>query len=344
MGFNEPHNKLQFKKRVMEKKAISLLSGGLDSVLSTKLIMDQGVEVVALHFTSPFSSRKEKERGLQAERTAKELGVKLIFLDKGPDFMDVIKTPKHGYGKNMNPCIDCRIYMLKKTKGIMDSERASFVVTGEVLGQRPMSQRRDTINIIEKESGLKGLIVRPLSAIHFQPSVPEEAGIVDRLRLLNISGRSREVQYQLVRQFNLKEFGCPGGGCLLTDPIFSGKLRDLLHHDRLFKMKDIELLSIGRHFRLDDNTKVIIGRNQAENEKLERYGQVPYVLFFPSGFKGPTGLLKGTLVEKNICAAARIIGYYGKNESPVITIELNNGKPELHEVMKTDIDIQDLMI
>lgn len=328
----------------MNKKAISLLSGGLDSTLSTKLIIDQGVEVVALHFTSPFSSKREKERGLQAERTAQELGIRLILIHKGPEYLDVVKAPKHGYGKNMNPCIDCRIFMLRKTKEVMASEDASFVITGEVLGQRPMSQRRDTINIIEKESGLTGLIVRPLSAMHFSPSAPEAENTIDRSKLLNISGRSREMQYRLADQLNLKEYGCPGGGCLLTDSIFSNKLRDLLLHDKAFTMQDIELLSVGRHFRLGAETKLIIGRDEIENEKLASQWQSPYVLFYPAGFKGPFGILKGILNDETIGITANIIGHYGKNASLTIDIELNNGQTEKRIENKIDIDLADFKI
>jgi len=182
----------------MNKMAFSLISGGLDSAVATKLILDQGIDVVGLTFTSPFSSKKERFEGLQAIRTAKELGIRLILKEKGLDYIDVIRHPNHGYGKHMNPCIDCRIFMLRNTKEIMTSEDASFVITGEVLGQRPMSQRRPTIDLIERESGLASLILRPLSAKHFAPSKPELEGIVDRGLLLDIAGRGRTAQFNLV--------------------------------------------------------------------------------------------------------------------------------------------------
>ena len=329
----------------MYKRAIVLLSGGLDSVLSAKIIIEQKIEVIALHFTSPFSSKKEKEKGLQAERAARELGIRLITIYKGRDYIDVVKSPKHGYGKNMNPCIDCRIFMLKKARDIMVEEHAGFVVTGEVLGQRPMSQRKDTIHIIEKESGLAGLIVRPLSAKHFFPSVPENEGIIDRSRLLDISGRSRHLQYRLAEEFNIKEYGCPGGGCLLTDSMFSHKLKDLFFHNSNYSMQDIELLSIGRHFRLSKDTKLIIGRNETENERLLAKGETPYVLICPSGFKGPTGIIKGTLNDENFSIAASIIGYYAKHHSPEVALELNNGRTKETRVAKTvAIDVNTLKV
>jgi tRNA-uridine 2-sulfurtransferase len=328
----------------MKKKAISLLSGGLDSVLSTKVIMEQGIEVIALHFTSPFSSRKEKERGLQAVRAVSELGIGLILKHKGPEYIDIVRSPKYGYGKNINPCIDCRIFMLQKTKEIMDAEQAGFVVTGEVLGQRPMSQRRDTIQIIEKASGLQGLIVRPLSAMHFLPSIPEQEGILDREKLLDFTGRSRTPQYRLAEKYNLKEFGSPGGGCLLTDPIFTKKLKDLFEYDKAITMKDFELLSIGRHFRLRTDTKLIIGRNEVENDKLISLWTTPYVLFQPIEFRGPNAILKGAFDDEIIAMTANIMGYYGKNESPVISIESNNGIVNRHNVEKLNITPESLLV
>jgi len=322
----------------MNKKAISLLSGGLDSVLSTKVIMEQGIDVIALHFTSPFSSKREKERGLQAVRAVSELGIGLILKHKGPEFIDVVRSPRYGYGKNINPCIDCRIFMLQKTKEIMADEQASFVVTGEVLGQRPMSQRRDTIRIIEKASGLEGLIVRPLSAMHFSPSIPEQEGILDRDKLLDFAGRSRTPQYRLAEKYNLTEFGSPGGGCLLTDPIFTKKLKDLFEYDNAFTMNDLELLSIGRHFRLRADTKLIVGRNEMENEKLISLWAAPtYISFHPIGFRGPIAILKGAFDNEIINISANIMGYYGKNESSAISIESNNGTLNRHTVERYSI-------
>ena len=329
----------------MNKKAISLLSGGLDSALSTKLMLDQGIDVIALNFTSPFSSKREKERGLQAVRTAKELGIRLMLKDKGPEYIDVIRSPRYGYGKNINPCIDCRIFMLQKTKGIMAEEEASFVVTGEVLGQRPMSQRRDTIRVIEKASGLEGLIVRPLSAQHFQPTIPEEEGLIDRARLLDIAGRGRTKQYELVEKYRLNEFGSPGGGCLLTDPIFSVKLKDLFAQSAGFTLKDIELLSVGRHFRLGPDTKLIVGRNEGENEKLLSLWEEPYVLFQPADFNGPTAILKGSLDSGTILVAASMLGHYGKQTSATINIEVKrSGVTEARVFERADIDPDDFRI
>jgi tRNA U34 2-thiouridine synthase MnmA/TrmU len=324
----------------MKKKAISLISGGLDSAVATRLILDQGVDVVGLNFTSPFSSRRERSEGLQAIRTARELGIRLILKEKGPEYIDVIRNPKHGYGKNMNPCIDCRIFMLRKTKEVMAEEDAGFVITGEVLGQRPMSQRRPTIELIEKESGLDSLILRPLSAKHFIPSKPEVEGIIDRQLLLDLAGRGRSAQFSLVEKYKLSAFGDPGGGCLLTDAMYSIRLRDLFAHDKGFTMLDIDLLNTGRHFRINTDTKLILGRNKGENERLLSLWVLPYILIYPIGFPGPLGIIKGEPGKEVIAIVANIISHYGKNKAPIITIEMNNSSISRHEVERTDQDFE----
>ena len=309
------------------------MSGGLDSLLATKLIIEQGIEVEALHFTSPFCNctKGDKGCGIQAVRTAKELGVNVTVKLKGLDYLEIVKSPKHGYGKNMNPCVDCRIFMLKAARGFMEEIGASFVVTGEVLGQRPMSQRRDAIALIERESGLAGVILRPLSAQHLPPTRPEIEGIVDRARLLSIVGRSRKTQYELVNEYSLNEFSCPGGGCLLTDPLFAAKVRDLFTFKSDVTMKDMVLLKTGRHFRLSPDTKLIIGRNEEENEKLESLWASPDVLLTPVGFKGPSGILSGPVDDHNISVAANILSHYGKNQTRPITVESNNRSGDVRQ-------------
>jgi tRNA U34 2-thiouridine synthase MnmA/TrmU len=330
----------------MNRKAISLLSGGLDSLLATKLIMEQGIELVALHFTSPFCTctKGDKGCGLQAVKTARELDIEVMVKVKGLEYLEIVKAPRHGYGKNLNPCIDCRIFMLKEVRKLMAEIDASFVVTGEVLGQRPMSQRRDAIRLIEKESGLEGLIVRPLSAKHFEPTLPEREGILDREKLLDISGRTRRPQYDLAESFRLKEFSCPGGGCLLTDPIFARKLKDLFAHSRGFTMKDVALLKIGRHFRLNEDTKLVLGRNENENKRLEAANSDGCALLTPIGFKGPQGLLFGVLNEDILRIAGNLMAYYGKMDSFPVSIESNNGVVARHTINRTLIEKETLMI
>ncbi len=320
------------------------MSGGLDSAVATKLIIDQGIEVVGLHFTSPFASRRERERGLQVVRTARELGIPLLTRDKGPDYMDVLLHPKYGYGKNMNPCIDCRIFMLRKTRIIMEGEGAGFVITGEVLGQRPMSQRRGIIELIEKQSGMMGLIVRPLSARLFPPSIPEEEGVLDRNRLLGVAGRGRTAQYSLVATYGLKEFSCPGGGCLLTDPIFASKLKELLAHDPDFTATDIDLLNFGRHFRFPGGGKFVLGRNEAENNQLQSFRPPTFTLLYPSGFKGPTGVFKGELTEENLRLMATIMAIYSKFSGPSVDMVVDAGVPETHNFERADANIENLKI
>jgi hypothetical protein len=327
----------------VEKKAISLLSGGLDSVLATKLIKDQGIEVVALHFTSPFcncnkSSKGNGGCGLQAVSAAKELGVRVVVRNKGLEYMEIVRSPLHGYGKNMNPCIDCRIFILKKAGELMVEENASFMITGEVLGQRPMSQTKQAIKLIDKESGLRDLILRPLSARHFLPTRPEREGIVNRDRLLDIAGRSRKSQFALADTFNLKEFGCPGGGCLLTDPLFVPRVRDLLAHSKDFTMKDLSLLRIGRHFRLGSETKLILGRNKEENDRLVVFASPPSVRVSPVDFQGPEGLLQGPVNDHIVQLTANLVAHYVKHPPSPVTIELQNGSAVRHTVAYTALD------
>lgn len=240
------------------------------------------------------------------------LGIPLKVFNVSEEYLDVVKHPKHGYGSNMNPCIDCRIFMLKKTKAYMEESGAAFVVTGEVLGQRPMSQRRDAMRLIEKEAGLAGLILRPLSA-HFLPiTLPEREGWVDREKLLNIQGRSRKPQIRLAEQFDIRDYPCPAGGCLLTDPGFGRRMRDLMDHNPDFSLNDVHLLKSGRHFRLSPKVKLVVGRNEEDNQKIETFSQAGDVLFKTIGYPGPVSLLRGEANGEGIERAASITARYGK--------------------------------
>ncbi len=255
----------------MKRKAIALLSGGLDSTLAVKMMLDLGINVEALNFTSPFCTCTGKNSGCKSEavRVAQEFNIPIKVMHKGVDYLETIRNPVYGYGKGVNPCIDCRIYLLKKAREYMLESGADFVFTGEVLGQRPMSQRRDTLRVIERESGLDGLLLRPLSARHFKPTIPEKEGWVDRNRLLAIEGRSRSVQMQMAENLDVKNYPCPAGGCLLTELSFVPKIKDVFAHSEELNLRDFRLLKTGRQFRVGPHTKAIMGRSEADNDILE---------------------------------------------------------------------------
>ncbi|MEK6732248.1 MAG: 7-cyano-7-deazaguanine synthase [Candidatus Omnitrophota bacterium] len=252
----------------MKKKAVALLSGGLDSTLAIKLMLEQGVEVHALNFLTIFCNCTSKGCRHQATKVAEEFKIPIKVMNITEEYMEVVKNPKHPRGRNMNPCIDCRIFTFKKAKEFMREIDASFIITGEVLGQRPMSQRRQSIMTIEKETGLNGLILRPLSAKFFEPTIPEVEGAVDRNKLLDIQGRRRDKQMALAKEFDINDYPCPAGGCLLTDTCFSARIKDLFKYVPEYDISDLHLLKIGRHFRVSDNLKLIIGRDEKENQRL----------------------------------------------------------------------------
>lgn len=278
-------------------KAVALLSGGLDSTLAVKLMIDQGIEVHALNFTSAFctcNSGGVNKGGCKSEskRVAEEFGIAIKVVTKGFDYIEIVRNAKHGYGKGMNPCVDCRIYMFRQAKEFMKEIGASFIITGEVLGQRPMSQRKEAFRIIEKESGLEGLILRPLSAKQLEPTIPEKNGLVDRERLLDVLGRSRRQQIDLAEELDINDYPCPSGGCLLTDKIFSKKVRDLLANKKEVSKKDLALLKAGRHFRYE-GVKIVVGKNEADNVKLKNLLQPGNTLIEPVDFPGPVAIIDG---------------------------------------------------
>lgn len=266
---------------------------------------------------------------MHARKVAEEFAVPIIVIHKGMDYIKMVENPPHGHGSAMNACIDCRIYMLRKVKEMMPEMGASFVITGEVLGQRPMSQQRHTIRLIEKESGLQDLILRPLSAQHFDPTMPEREGIVDRDKLLNISGRGRKPQFELAENLGVTDYPCPAGGCLLTDKVIAARLRDLFDHTPDYNHTDLVLLTLGRHYRLHSDLKIILGRKQEENERLFTLVKDGQSIFQPDNFRGPTILAVGCLDAKRDETIGEIIIAHSQDKKTLYRIKktlLSNDK------------------
>lgn len=331
-------------------KAIALLSGGLDSTLAAKLVLEQGIELEALNFLTVFCTCTNRgETCLASQKAVDALGIPLKVFNVSEEYLDVVKHPKHGYGSNMNPCIDCRIFMMKKAKAYLEETGASFIVTGEVLGERPMSQRRDAMRLIEKEAGLDGLVLRPLSAKLLSASIPEKEGWVDREKLLKIQGRSRKPQIQLADHFGIRDYPCPAGGCLLTDPGFAQRMRDLNRYHSDFLLNDVHLLKMGRHFRLSPHLKLVVGRNEEENQKIQTFSQEGDILFKVSRYPGPLSLLRGEAEEDEVEKAAAITVRYSKAKDlekvEVICKEVKlNGDRTLSVSPISDKEIEELMI
>jgi tRNA U34 2-thiouridine synthase MnmA/TrmU len=300
----------------MKRKAVALLSGGLDSTLAVRMMLDCDIEVEALNFTSPFCTCTGKNSGCKSEavRVAQEYNIPIKVMHKGTDYLEIVRNPVHGYGKGVNPCVDCRIYLLKKAREYMLEIGADFVFTGEVLGQRPMSQRRDTLRVIERESGLAGLLLRPLSARHFEPTLPEKEGWVDRDKLLAIEGRSRSSQIMLAEELDVKNYPCPAGGCLLTELSFVPKVRDVFDHSEELVLRDFRLLKIGRHFRIGPQSKSIIGRSETDNDQLEQIRQPEEAALTWHDGNTPVAIVIGMQDDELLRLSARIMLRYTKAE------------------------------
>ncbi|MEM2806011.1 MAG: tRNA 4-thiouridine(8) synthase ThiI [Candidatus Bathyarchaeia archaeon] len=313
-------------------KALALFSGGLDSVLAVKILLNQGVDVEAVNFVTPFTTRKEGEN--PALKAANKLGVPIRIVSLGRDYLKIVRKPRYGYGKHMNPCIDCRILMLKKAKKIAKENGAQFIFTGEVLGERPMSQNFKALKMIEEEAGLKGKVLRPLSAKLLPLTEAEKRGLVNRDKLLDIRGRSRKRQLALAKEFGITEYEPPAGGCLLTYKEFSAKLRDLLAHKKRILMVDLELLKIGRHFRFGQN-KIIVGRNREENEKLLKLKGRNDHFFEAQGCGSPITLLQGPKTRQAIEKAAQLTAYYSDQKTGKVLVKY--GREKLEKQIMVDI-------
>ncbi|MBU0633239.1 argininosuccinate synthase [bacterium] len=293
-------------------KAIALFSGGLDSTLAMKLIIDQGIDVIACNINTGFGSTKDRYEHMKS--MCDQVGAELRIIDIQSEYLqDVLFSPKYGYGKHFNPCIDCHAKMFEVAKRIMADEGASFLISGEVLGQRPMSQNKDALQTVLNHSNCDGLLLRPMSAKLLAPTIAEQEGLVDREKLEGITGRNRERQFELATEFGLKDFESPGGGCLLTDANFATKMRDFIAHDT-FEIKDIPVLKYGRHLRLPDGAKLVVGRNKEENEKLQEIVNDKFIHVRTVGIPGPHSLLSKNATQDDRALAARVVLTYCKTK------------------------------
>jgi len=313
-----------------KRKAVALFSGGLDSILAAKIVQEQGIDIVGLHIKTGFHSEDVKERlGIlkgednPVHKAAKSINLPLVELDISNTYCEIIEKPKYGYGKNANPCIDCKIKFLKTAKEFMEKEGFDFIVTGEVVNQRPMSQNLPTLRLIEKEAGVEGLVLRPLSAKLLPPSIPEQKGWVDREKLYDISGRGRDRQLELAKQFGLKYIPQPAGGCLLTMEEIGKRVFDQLEHKE-WNCEIAKLVPVGRHFRLPSGSKVIVARNKEEVNYLKRFSSKWY-LFKPTS-KGTVALLlkEAPPTEEELKLTAGLVARYSKRQPKEVEVVKGN--------------------
>ncbi len=306
--------------------ALALFSGGLDSILAVRLVSSLGVRVLAVKFVTPFFDYELLDDPEKYKQEIMEkYGIEVILYDLSHNYLDLLHNPTHGFGKNFNPCIDCKILMFTRAKEMMAQYGASFLISGEVLGQRPMSQRRDTLRVIERDSFNDGLLLRPLSAKLMDATKAETEGWIDREKLLNFSGRGRSRQIKLAAEYGITDFPAPAGGCILADPILSTRIEKIYKGEFVIKAEevtvtDIRLLLIGRQFVLPDNSWLILGRNEKENDKIEALAEEKDILLHMPDRPGPTALLRGlkeqssdsTISAKALQDAAGLVVRYGK--------------------------------
>ena len=342
-----------------QPRAVSLISGGLDSMLATKVIIEQGVHVEGLNFFTGFCVEghthairkhdKNKQKRNNALWSAEQLGIKLHIIDIVEEYKDVLLNPKHGYGAHMNPCLDCKVFMVKKAKQWAEENGFDFIITGEVIGQRPKSQRKSAMPVIAQESGALSRLLRPLCAQLLPETYPEQQGWVDREKLLAFSGRSRKPQMALAEKFNIEDYAQPAGGCcVLTDDSYSDKLVDMWqarianNKDRDYTLDDIMLLKIGRHLRPAPHYKIIVSREEGETNYLSGYRK-QYISLRSSRHSGPLAIIDGTPTADDLQLAARIVARFGQGRAePEDTIEVQMLDGQRHELTVVPYPAEDI--
>ncbi len=338
-----------------QRKAVSLISGGLDSMLATQAMLDQGIHVEGINFYTGFcveghthairKKDKAKPKRNNALWVAEQLGIKLHIIDIIDEYKDVVINPKHGYGSNLNPCLDCKCFMVRKAHEWIEEHDFDFIITGEVVGQRPMSQRRDTMPVIQRESGAEDRLLRPLCAKILPATLPEREGWVDREKLFDFNGRGRKPQIALADKMGISDFAQPAGGCcFLTDAAYSNKLADLwaARGERRYELDDIMLLKVGRHLRPRPHFKIIVGREEGENRFLEGYRK-QFTHLYTTSHPGPLVLLDGKANDDDLQLAARLAARFSQGKmADTVRVELHEkgaDKRELDVVPLTNEEI-----
>jgi len=315
------------------KKVVALLSGGLDSQLAVRMMQEQGFEVSAVAIKTPFCDFDcGRGCGFEIRERADDLNVNLKTVYLGDEYIEMLKHPKHGIGAGFNPCVDCRTMMFDAAKKHMEEIGAEFIISGEVLGQRPMSQHLDSLRMIEKDSNLVGKIVRPLSAGLLPETDPEKDGLIKREDLGMIRGRTRRNQLEMAKKYGIENPPNAGGGCLLTEPQFGVKAKDLFEHIETPTINDIDLLKIGRHFRLDKETKFVVGRNKDENEMIKALALPVDILLEAKDYVGPVSILRGKNAKSHIEFASSVTLRYSdapENEHGIVIVKSDNLSEEI---------------
>ena len=319
-------------------RALALLSGGLDSILAAKLIKEQGIEVIGICFKSYFFDEDN------AIRMVKQIDIPLEVVDFSKEHMEMVKSPKNGYGKNMNPCIDCHAMMMRYAGDLLEKFNGDFIITGEVLNQRPMSQNKSSLDKVLKESGIASKILRPLCAKLLPETEMEKSGLVNRDKLMDISGRNRKIQMELAKEWNIVDYPSPAGGCKLTEPNYSNRLRDLLQYNKNPEERELELLKFGRHFRLSPNCKIISTRTADEADNIKKNISEVDIVFLVKEFKGSMVCIVGNPNDEELEFAAKVAGRYskGKDEHSLKVMYGYYKKPFTKHIQVSKLEEKDL--
>ena len=308
-------------------RALAMISGGLDSILAAKLIKEQGIEVIGICFKSYFFNEEN------AKRMTKQIGIQLEVIDFSEEHFNMVRDPKHGWGKNMNPCIDCHSMMMRYSGELLEKFNADFIITGEVLNQRPMSQNRSALDVVKKQSGFSDKILRPLCAKNLKETQMEVEGLVDREKLLDFSGRNRKPQMALAEKWGIKDYPSPAGGCKLTEPNYSIRLKDILDTKEDVTEKDIHLLKYGRHFVSENKTKVIVSRTGEEGEQIKQLLNNKDMMFFTSNYNGAMVIIPegNNPTDDDLIFACRLAVRYSKGkDEELVRVKFGNVSTEFH--------------